>query len=323
MVLVLSDDNDYSTNVVLDWLAYKKIPFKRVNSNDEIILISIDFNNLYFEIKINSELICSSDISGFWYRRGFLNFKTLPLPNDFYFYKKIKYNLLEDKDCYSEFIYYILTNTKLSIGDFTTSVVNKLKVLKMASDFGMLTPATSIVSSKEEIIKFKNIYKKIVTKTIKGNPIFVDNNYTGIGYTFELTDIMLNKVSEIFSPSLVQEKIEKSYEIRSFYLKGVFYSMAIFSQNDPQTIVDFRVYNFKKPNRNVPYNLPKKICDKLKKIMDYLHLDTGSIDLIVNTKNEFYFLEVNPVGQFGMTSNPCNYFLEEKIADYFYGDQRR
>jgi len=31
---------------------------------------------------------------------------------------------------------------------------------------------------------------------------------------------------------------------------------------------------------------------------------------------DFIFLEINPVGQFGMTSIPCNYFLEKKIAEH-------
>lgn len=32
--------------------------------------------------------------------------------------------------------------------------------------------------------------------------------------------------------------------------------------------------------------------------------------------NNFYFLEINPVGQFGMVSGPCNYKIEKLIAKY-------
>ena len=48
--------------------------------------------------------------------------------------------------------------------------------------------------------------------------------------------------------------------------------------------------------------------------MQKLDLETGSIDLIKSTNGEYYFLEINPNGQFGMTSYPCNYNLEEKVA---------
>jgi glutathione synthase/RimK-type ligase-like ATP-grasp enzyme len=90
--------------------------------------------------------------------------------------------------------------------------------------------------------------------------------------------------------------------------------MSIFSQNDEQTKVDFRDYNIERPNRTVPYKLPKDIEDKLSLFMSRMELDTGSIDIIVTPDMEYVFLEVNPVGQYGMTSLPCNYYLDEKIA---------
>ena len=46
------------------------------------------------------------------------------------------------------------------------------------------------------------------------------------------------------------------------------------------------------------------------------NLDTGSIDIVVTKKEEYVFLEVNPVGQFGWVSSNCNYYLEEKVANY-------
>jgi D-alanine-D-alanine ligase-like ATP-grasp enzyme len=48
--------------------------------------------------------------------------------------------------------------------------------------------------------------------------------------------------------------------------------------------------------------------------MQKLKLNTGSIDMIYTNDSKFIFLEVNPVGQFGMVSKPCNYNLEKKIA---------
>jgi pyruvate carboxylase len=97
-------------------------------------------------------------------------------------------------------------------------------------------------------------------------------------------------------------------------LKKKFYTMAIFSQLDRQTSTDFRKYNKQKPNRNVPYLLPKNIKNKIIKLMENCNLNTGSIDMIVDKDDNYIFLEINPVGQFGMVSIPCNYFLEREIA---------
>jgi glutathione synthase/RimK-type ligase-like ATP-grasp enzyme len=92
--------------------------------------------------------------------------------------------------------------------------------------------------------------------------------------------------------------------------------MAIFSQSNEKTKIDFRNYDLQKPNRTVPYNLPKEIILKLKKLTKALALRTGSIDLIKAKDGQYYFLEVNPVGQFGMVSRPCNYNIEMKIAKF-------
>ena len=90
--------------------------------------------------------------------------------------------------------------------------------------------------------------------------------------------------------------------------------MAIFSQKNEGTVVDFRKYTDGNPQRKVPYKLPKSEEKKLIALMEELDLNTGSIDIIVDINNNYIFLEVNPVGQFGMTSVPCNYYLERKIA---------
>ena len=50
--------------------------------------------------------------------------------------------------------------------------------------------------------------------------------------------------------------------------------------------------------------------------MKNLKLDTGSIDMIVTLDGEYVFLEINPIGQFGMVSYHCNYHLEKRIAEY-------
>lgn len=129
--------------------------------------------------------------------------------------------------------------------------------------------------------------------------------------------INLEKIeTNSFAVSLVQNYIEKKYELRVFYFEKLFYTMAIFSQNDSKTSVDFRNYNKEKPNRTVPYKLPYEVEQKLINLMDKLDLNCGSIDMIVEKNNEYVFLEVNPIGQFGMISSPCNYNLERIIAKY-------
>ncbi|MCO5279552.1 MAG: hypothetical protein M9931_00690 [Chitinophagales bacterium] len=92
--------------------------------------------------------------------------------------------------------------------------------------------------------------------------------------------------------------------------------MTNFSQLDPNTSLDYRKYNLNNPNRTVPYYLPKEIQDKIFCLLQKINLNFGVIDLILTEEGEYYFLEVNPVGQFGFVSKHGNYYIEKEIANY-------
>jgi glutathione synthase/RimK-type ligase-like ATP-grasp enzyme len=124
----------------------------------------------------------------------------------------------------------------------------------------------------------------------------------------------LRYVPDVFFPSLVQEKVNKKFEIRTFYLDGACHAMAIFSQQNKNTREDFRNYDNARPNRTVPYKLPADIEHRLQQLMQALGFRAGSIDLMVDVHGNYIFLEINPEGQFGMVSYPCNYYLEKKLA---------
>ena len=133
-------------------------------------------------------------------------------------------------------------------------------------------------------------------------------------YTSEVQEEDFELIDDTIFPSLFQRKIAKEYEIRSFFIDGQFYSMAIFSQKNAQTKVDFREYDHEVPNQTSTYQLPGSVQEKLTRLMEALKLDTGSIDLIRTLDGEYVFLEVNPVGQFDNVSYFCNYNLEKIIA---------
>lgn len=193
--------------------------------------------------------------------------------------------------------------------------VDKFKVLHLAKEEGLQIPNSLVTNCKKELKKFHNKHKEIITKPLYENPRFQEENYTIQFLTDKITYDQLNELPSTFFPSFFQAYIKKDIEVRVFFIDGLFYSMAIFSQLDPQTKTDFRNYNRKRPNRKVPYLLPEKIEVKLKGLMKKLNLTTGSIDLIKTPTKKYVFLEVNPIGQFGFVSKSCNYHLEHKIAN--------
>jgi D-alanine-D-alanine ligase-like ATP-grasp enzyme len=60
--------------------------------------------------------------------------------------------------------------------------------------------------------------------------------------------------------------------------------------------------------------LPENIETSIRNFLDKTKLKTCSFDVIYSTDDGFYFLEVNPNGQFSWLSENCNYYIEKEIA---------
>ncbi|MCV9926265.1 grasp-with-spasm system ATP-grasp peptide maturase [Flavobacterium sp. LS1R49] len=306
MILIISEAFDSSTTNVIEWLDFLEKKWIRINAQNDLELNFIG-NDVVF--KTQDTTFKLSEISSCWYRRGYL-----PMKNS---YKTgiAQFDNLQvgEFDNVVQFIYYKLKKKK-HLNSFYQADVNKLIANDIASELGILVPS-DLIFSNAQVLKneLSASSKDFITKVMSGNCMQKFQGFTIYNYT---KDLITDNIPDDFFPSLVQDKIAKKYELRIFYLDNKFYSMAILSQSDPQTNVDFRNYNNEKPNRTVPYKLPEEIEDKLSLLMNKLDVNCGSIDMIVTPKHEYVFLEVNPVGQFGMVSHPCNYELENKIAQF-------
>lgn len=328
-VLIFSEKDEPTTDSVLEWLDYYEQPYCRINTEDTVDLHSLQLTSqgFVFKLFINGQYTLSSpQIKSFWYRRGRVKLRELAqeifqkttLQQEIT--QEIQRQLSAELRKLNSLVYHHLEHKEKSIGKFSNANNNKLIHFQIANSIGLNTPDTYVCAHKKEIkrILAAQPQSTLVTKAISDATILNTKEGEDFIAYFMYTTIVdkenMGQLPNKFFPSLLQEKLEKRYELRIFYVKGEFYPMAIFSQNDPQTRVDFRDYNYKKPNRWVPFKLPVPIRDRLQRLMDTLELNTGSIDMIVTPDYKYYFLEVNPVGQFGMVSHPCNYYLERRVA---------
>ena len=316
MILILTNDGDLSSDLVQDWLQYYKHPFIRVNTYDFIDMgVKISLKGSKLQCFFNKKEFPLDDIGSVWFRKyGFFRYSDT--------YKK----LCETKKLNEELISHITKEFHQVIDFFNYALrdrnwltdpnninINKLNVLYQASKCGLDIADSYIINSKDDL---NDLVGNVISKSIL-DPIFPSwgDNHKSMMYTTVVDKRSFDRLPEKFMPSLVQRKITKKYELRIFYICGRFYPMAIFSQNDKQTKLDFRNYNWDKPNRFVPCELNANTKYQLNKLMNLLHLNCGSIDMIKGADNKLYFLEVNPTGQFGMVDFPCNYGLHRIVAE--------
>ena len=307
MILIFSINDDYSTSRVINWLIHLKKEFIRINENTNVKLVSLTEED--FILNIGGKILKSDEITKIWYRRGDLyltnNFKSEHINN----------YLSTENTCLMEYMHYAFDKKK-SINNFKTSDINKLYLLDLCKRFNVLVPNFIVTSYKNVLVDFYNKEKNIISKPLNAPFSTYDSESSlHMAYTSEIVLEDIFSLPDEFVPTFFQKNIIKAYELRCFYLNGSFYAMAIFSQNNNKTKVDFRNYDNSKPNRITPYQLPKSYQRKIKKLLDAIGLNCASFDVIYSKEDQqYYFLDLNPIGQFGMVSTPCNYNLEKEIA---------
>lgn len=313
-IFIQSVFDDRTTKDVFRWIEYYGHIDRTIPVNDvyEVNTFKLLISNTEIEIGFNKHIIDENDM--FWYRRGVFKMKNIAeskTPNvNSYIWEK---HTIPVSTFLGSFIF------KNQINCFNDNSIDKMTVLTKCKHLGIRIPATLVTTTKVELMHFMAKHKKIITKSIvspSGNVVINGINYMFSAPTVLLTDSDIKKIPLQFAPSLFQEYVTKKYEIRSFFFNEKIFSMAIFSQKNKKTQIDFRNYDHICPNRNVPFKIPIWYEKKLLSLYKQLNLKSGSADIIVTPDDQFVFLEINPIGQFGWLSKNCNYHLEKLVSKH-------
>jgi hypothetical protein len=315
MIVILSYAGDQVANAVMDWLYVYKCNYRRINLEDEDfrkLAFSIAMEQLNIELELSTGVVLRMDeVSVFFFRGGLLkldlqHYKQEGLPEAL-----IQTHLLHEFNTIVNFFYKQIA--KKCLGNPLLHPLNKLEQLEIARAVGLKIPISIINNSKK---KLENSLLKmlpvLITKSIQENVLYQET--PGIHYDLKVQGLRMKELSDSYFPSLFQEGISKSIEIRTFYLDGSFYSIAMLLCASDEQVVDYRVATAS--IRYAAYKLPEAIEIKLRHLMERIGLISGSIDLMLATNGDYYFLEVNPTGQIAWVSDYGNYCLEEKIAKY-------
>ncbi|MBL7766171.1 MAG: hypothetical protein JNJ58_08770 [Chitinophagaceae bacterium] len=318
MVVIFSDNTDFTTSYVLYWMQYYGIRYIVVTPESKVIFTK--FDNLVYTISINGEQISSSTVKGVWYRRGEFSFERVKYK--FASKAHMLQSLIEsERQSCLFFFHKALEKCPVKIGSYFGNFINRLDVLIEAEKIGLRIPKFIVTTSKSELTKFNLEHRK------KG--IILKNFSQGVGfsieerfykyYTQKIDTAFIDSLPSEFAPSFFMEYFDTLFEIRAFVFLEQVFSMAIISS---YAAVDVKKKEQLNQVRYAPYVLPKSISKSLIELVKQLDIETGSVDLLVNKDGLFCFLEINPIGQFGHLSKVCNLYLEKLIAQYFYEKTR-
>jgi ATP-GRASP peptide maturase of grasp-with-spasm system len=329
LILIFSLSRDQGTNGVVQWLDRLGVPFVRVNEDEPgRPQVRIALQNDDFSVEVEGRRYASSEITAIWYRKG--NFwipSATPapvFPGEEELTRLVERKLKAEAKRAAEFFHHLVRDRGVRVlGNAILGDPNKLIVLHLAQRAGLKVPRFDVV----ERLEARHLAEpaRFVTKALSDGIYLWDNDHAHRGYftyTEALGDVPGLPADGDAAPlSLIQEKVAKRFELRIFYLEGLFFGTAIYSQENSQTAVDYRKYDAETPNRMVPFEVPAGLRSKLRRLFDDLELNTGSVDMIVDEEGEFVFLEINPVGIYGGLAYVCNYNIDETIARWLCGEK--
>ncbi|WP_326982767.1 ATP-grasp ribosomal peptide maturase [Chryseobacterium sp. MYb264] len=308
MILCITHSQDfYNIDLFFEYLQTKNIPYFRLNSDHLNHLYKINVNEDSFELTDESgNTIHSKDVKAVWHRKSWRI--TVPEELDDH-YEKIftkEYVALRDN------LITTLENVPW-INSFESEKridTNKMLQLKIAKKNNLVIPKTLFSNDEEKITEFfhqhcngKAVAKLhgVITKSMSGE------NFLS---TTVINEDNLEYIADIaYCPMIFQPYIDKEYELRIVYVDGEFFTGKINNSEN----VDWRV-----AQENYfwsDYDLPQHIKSNLLFMMQEMNLYLGAIDMIKGKDGTYYFLEVNPQGEWGMLQKELNFPIAQRIAD--------
>ena len=194
---------------------------------------------------------------------------------------------------------------------------NKIEQLSLAVRTGFTIPDTLVTRSLPRIQEFSDQHRgQVICKAVKNGFVNHDDGAT-VALTQRIDKRFFAHAQEYASiPSIYQNEIRKTYDIRVIVVGASVFATAIHSQEHSETEVDWRAWdvcNFSLRHERI--DLPTTIGAACQSITAHYQLAYSAIDLILGEDGTYYFLEMNPNGQWAWIEHKTGYPIRDALID--------
>lgn len=190
----------------------------------------------------------------------------------------------------------------------TYKAENKLLQLIYAKKIGFKIPETNIVNYCDNCI---NLDDKITVKSLD-TAILKIGDKEGFVYSNVINKNELKNYNLSIAPIVVQEYLYPKIDFRVTVIGEKVYAVKI-TKNGKGVEGDWR--KLKNDVDFIPITLPIHVTRNCIEIVKALGLSFGGIDLI-ESKGLYYFIEINPTGEWAWLVNSSNLPIYEGICDF-------
>ncbi|MBT5438125.1 MAG: hypothetical protein HOK92_02875 [Flavobacteriales bacterium] len=270
--------------------------------------ISYTYDPLSIRINAQGHSIDAKKIKSVWWRLKPNLISTPETPEEF---ERSKFIHREWQLTLEPLKYFLKESLWMNRREADALCRNKPFQLNLANLEGFKIPNGIISNNSSDVQEKISEFKQVVYKPLSYYIVPPDR----ILYSSIMTkDEVEQKSTNIEqAPCIFQEYVEKDFELRITIVGNKVFSVKIKSQQNNITKFDWR-----KDQINVDYDvfeLPKGIERKLINLHQKFEIFFGAYDFIVDPKGEYFFLEVNPSGQWLWMEEKLNLTISESVAE--------
>ncbi|HOX44439.1 MAG TPA: hypothetical protein PK668_12620 [Myxococcota bacterium] len=287
MILIITNSQDKTADYFAGQLLHHGVEHSRINTECALEDTRIQFAVADPRIKIRQQVYRASEVSAIWYRRPRPIIEP-PLGD-----KAERAHIAgECVESLEGFLAHIPAEKWINHPANNALASRKLEQLTRAHLFGFSVPRTLVTQDVDEARQFwRECSGRVITKPISSGYLERNTGDTSI-YTSRVHESHMQNVDLVSRcPTLFQLEVEKAFDIRATVVDG----QARYVQLSGQKL-DIRRDNM----RDVSYRMavpPKEIHESLIAILRSYALRFAAVDFVVDGNGRWWFLEINPNGQ--------------------------
>jgi glutathione synthase/RimK-type ligase-like ATP-grasp enzyme len=313
MLLLVTNQRDITTDFVVLESRRRGIDFFRLNT-ELLPSMACSFSDRILDdwtLTLDGRTVCGSQVSGAYFRR----------PGK----PRICENIIDDaarryaESEWASLLKSLYTRLEGRWLNSPTQIVlaeDKPRQLLLAHRLGFDVPAARITNdlqTAQQITEHFNAIAKPLRESL------LTGERESVMFTTRLDGLCAADAPALaLAPIIVQQEIAKQYDVRVTVVGQRVFAVAIGSQAHAETAVDWRRGSHADLKHEL-IQLPERLQQQCIELTRALGLRFGAIDLICDQDDRFWFLEINPNGQWAWLENMTGAPITSAIVDELQG----
>ena len=308
MILIISDKKDLHADQVEAKLIDQGLPYYRFNLDVYSLLqTSYLFHLGDFQIIQDERLLEIKNVSCVWSRRTcatLLESEAWIEPADFGLWRN-------EWDKTLDAIFYRLRKLPwLNPLEAANAAQNKYLQMQSATESGFSIPETLISNNRAALLRFQQLAGPVTLRFLDHGFYGLAENAAKMAYVNKLTESNLAKFTGINeNPIVLQRYIERAYQVRYTIVDRAHFACRIDSRLSRVANIDWGKYDLPNAPQRI-IHVRESLRAKMNHLMNTMGLIYGSVNFIVDKNNKWFFLGINPMGDF----LELDIRMEEKIS---------